>query len=446
MAKIDAPRFFTTRIRKGGSYHVWQPASRMITQGWKACPLVQPDGTRSPTSMAMTQAEWMNTVYDLIMAENQAGAQLALEAWSKGLSGASIGFNVSAAPFLAYDFPALTGQPMPKVQKQSFAALVAEYLKSPRFHQLRKRTALDYGNMLDDFLPLLANEPVRALRRKKLLKTYEALIKRHGKASANARMRVLSVCLSYALDLEWLDFNPLYKFRYLPTKGRIRVATEQEVEALIAAAMALPPSAKYTGPRYDAVGLIMAAALTGQRRGDLLQKMPRREFLAGRFGFENAKTESFINLEVIEELTTAGTTMLQVFEQLWGNLDTRFAELKLRNRKYWFRHMDETPLLWNLDTGLPLDGASAARLFARVRLEAAKLCPSVERLKLMDFRDYMVTSLFRAGCTDAEASAITGHSEASISLKRKHYVERHDPVIANNAMAKLKTHRTKGAA
>lgn len=437
MARIQAPRYFTSRKRQRGEVYVWQPPSAMGARGWKAIALNDLDGKPSPLAQAMAQAQWLNAIHDQVQSGHADVAQIIVDTWARRQSGTP--FNLTPCPFVRYPVPGLDGRKLPAVPAaRSFAALVADYQKSPGFDDIAPRTRQDYLRIMNDFLPVLGPEPVADLRRGRLQKLYQVLIRAHGKHSANARMRVLSVTLSHAVNLEWLDANPMTRFPLLSLEGRIVVPDALEIAALIRAAKTMPE-----GPRHDAVLLITAAADTGQRRGDLVESITLGDFLKGRVAFAQQKRGAFVNLPVMQEFMAAGEALIAALEPETGNLNTRFAELKLHARKHWFRHLADTPLIWSLKTRLPMDRYSATRLFARVRARASTAVPSVGRLRLSDFRDFMVTELLRAGCTDAEVAAITGHDEKSVGLKRKHYVDRHDPLITQNAIGKLEAWRSK---
>lgn len=436
MARIRiSEKFVTPRQRASGEYFVWQPPSRMKALGWKAQALLISDGTPASLPVALAQAGWLNAIYDALAEGRTDAARLLAAAWSEGREGASVGISSPACPFIIYKFPGLdTAAPPARAGKRSLAHLFDLYMQSPDYLNLRRSTRQQYRNAMDDFRKHIGAQHVPSFKRRKCRMLYETLIRRHkSQGSANARMRVLSVCLSYAQELEWIEFNPLTRFRFIPVDGRIRVPTELETAALLAAA-------RRKG-RIDGVLLIMAAALLGQRRGDLCEGLSLADFNSGRFALPQQKSGAFINIQILFELEQAGREAVSHFENLWGDLDRHFAAAKLKRHNCWYRHIKHTPLLWNLDSTLPLDRYSATRLFADIRTEAMADMPSVADIHLSDYRDYMVTELFRAGCSDPEAASITGHSEKSIAMKRKHYFDRHDPVVSNNAMTKLRNRR-----
>ena len=349
MAKLKAPRFLTTRARAKSEIYMWQPATRAKALGWKAVALNNKSGDASPYAMAIAQAAWLNAIYDAVNQTRLDAARMMVDAWAHGQSG--LGLNLLACPFIAYPVPGLSGAELPtKITPQSFAELSADYQKSHLFFKLRHRTQQDYANILADFQPLLGPERVDHIKRKRLSLIYTTLIKKHNLASANARMRVLSVCLSFGIELEWIEHNPMHRFHYTPTAGRIRFPSEIEFEALINAAHAMPE-----GPRLDAVALMLAASDTGQRRADLVEQISLKQFQQGRMAFAQAKTKAFINVPVLNAFMIAGEQLVQLLEQRFGSLEKRFVELKLKAFKPWFRNMAETPLLWDQERGWPLD-------------------------------------------------------------------------------------------
>lgn len=431
MARIESPRFMTPRKRKSGAiYWMWQPPSR---SGFKAVPLAGHDGAPADTATAFAQGQWMNAIYDQAIAGNHGVASMILSTWQARQSGKPLNLP-EPPPIIVYDWKGLTVQDaiIPHAAK-SLGALAASYQKSHYFLDCARRTRQDYASIITALVDLLGADAVTSLRRRRLQTLYDALLRKHGTHSANYRMRVLSVMLQYAVELEWLEANPLSRFPLRATQGRIRVATQEEMQALYRAAMLHMPE----GPRPDVATLIFAAVDTGQRRSDLLENLSIEQFRDGRMRFEQNKTGQFINIPVLDQFMTAGNVLLHVMEARLGDLHKAFKRLRVQRPNAWFRHITETPLIWNMDRNMPMDKTMASRLFRRVRAVAMRECPSLSTLKLMDMRDTLITELFRASCTDAEVASYSGHSETSIAMKRKHYVQRHDPYITQNATDKL---------
>lgn len=102
-------------------------------------------------------------------------------------------------------------------------------------------------------------------------------------------------------------------------------------------------------------------------------------------------------------------------------------------------------------TGEPYKLDNFRHVFAEVRACAAaiqagggmaKALPPIGDLKFRHLRHTAVLMLARAGCTEAEIAAITGHSLQTVSQILKHYLPR-DSVVAGNAISKLESYRSR---
>jgi integrase len=421
MATVKGERFMTARPRATGAVYLWQPSLQLRQLGFPAKALNLPDGTPSPFAVACAQARRLNAILDQLRAGEAEAATRLIALWHAE--------SLASAPPVDYRWPGGAETLAPR--RLSFAEAAELYLKSQFFLNLRDNTQRQYISYIADLKRMLGAEAVAALTRAPLRAAYERLIKAHGAASANYRMRVASCVLSHAVEMEWIAGNPLTRFNYLPVKGRIVVPSAAEHETLMQAC----------GARLDTRALIALAAFTGQRRGDLVV-LEIADYRAGQIFVEQSKRGRLVSIGVLPELAAALDPYLAELERRYGDIAKHFAAMKLQHGKTQrFRRLAAPPILWSFDTGLPIEPWRCSKDFAAVRDVAARQMPSVARLKLSDFRDFAMTDMFRAGLTDAEANAMVGHGDNTGALKRKHYVERFDPHIMRAGFAKWQAYR-----
>lgn len=97
--------------------------------------------------------------------------------------------------------------------KTTWDKLVESYLASPAFKSLGKGTRANYRRHLDDIRAKNGKLDVRNFRRKHAIATRDALQRTWSKA--NERIAVLSALCNHAVDLEWIERNPVVKIAKL---------------------------------------------------------------------------------------------------------------------------------------------------------------------------------------------------------------------------------------
>lgn len=99
-----------------------------------------------------------------------------------------------------------SGLVVPKI-KSTWDALIIRYLGSPAFRKLARSTQSDYRRHCDAIREKNGPKDVRRFRRKHALAARDALQATWSKA--NERVAVLSILCRFAVDLEWIDRNPV---------------------------------------------------------------------------------------------------------------------------------------------------------------------------------------------------------------------------------------------
>ena len=262
---------------------------------------------------------------------------------------------------------------------------------------LSARTVKDYkqkAHALRDFDPELWTSPVAALTPPILHGLHEQLWQTKGHHMANGMIAVLRLALSYGVQKGkgGLKFNPALRLAIETPEARLRVASFDEIKALIEAADRL---------NLPEIGdSIYLGLFTGQRQGDRLTLQDAGAD-AGRRIFRQAKTGSIVEVPDAPQLAV------------------RLASARERKQE---SQISAAEIVIRTTTGTRFDEHSYRKAFAAVRRDAVKTCPSLADFRDQDLRDTSVTWLARAGCTIPQIRSITGHSEKSIYSILKHYL------------------------
>jgi integrase len=275
---------------------------------------------------------------------------------------------------------------------------------------LSEATIKDYkmkARLLGVFDGELYTSPAAAVTRAIALDLHERLWEAKGLPMANGMLAVLRLAYSSALERrpDAGLINPCLRLKLPTPRPRVRVATPDEINALMQAADAEEP----------AIGdAILLALLTGQRQADVLA-LPERMLEQGRVNLQQAKTGARVGMKILTGIKTrlAAAKARRVEA---GRLPTTFVLDPRTGRRYQvdvFRHR-----------------------FADVRAVAAKLCPTAADFWFMDLRDTAITWLANAGATVPEIAAVSGHSANTVHSILKHYLEA-NASQADSAMDKL---------
>lgn len=322
----------------------------------------------------------------------------------------------------------------------SIEMLIEDWFKSPRFTGGQKvgrqevrayapNTIRDYRQKATAFRqhdPELYGASVNILDRKLVFALYESVWQKRGLATARGVIATLSAAITWGMkrqDAVKLTYNPARTLGMQTPPPRLRVASRQEIEALIAAA-------DHMG-RPEVADGIMLGLWTGQRQSDRLE-LDDRGLVQRRRLFRQNKTGA-----VVEILSVP-------------MLEARLAASALRRRK---AHKVDPRVILDEQTWTPFKRRWWAKIFQDVRdLAAAGLMkgeavsaaierqrsgadvelsgrewilqpvPSLADFRDQDLRDTAVTWMARGKSTIPQICAVTGHSAASAHSILKHYL------------------------
>lgn len=269
--------------------------------------------------------------------------------------------------------------------------------------------------------------PVAALDPIIIKALHGKVLQARGLAMANGMTRALSAALSWGRLHGWLPkvggqvmSNPASRLDLPGLPPRLRVATDAEIAALVAAADRVTA----WGVPMSAVGdAVLTGLFSGQREKDVLEFVPGEQ-TSERVDLVQSKTGARVSIPMAPRLAE------------------RIAAGRERRKTAGYRVVSPNVVI-NERTGLPYNGNTFQDHFAKVRRAAiagkgdeVPPCETLKTFTFADLRDTAVTWYARAGATVPEIAAITGHSLASIHSILKHYLAL-DGHLADNAVNKL---------
>lgn len=324
----------------------------------------------------------------------------------------------------------------PALADRSVKALLEEWLSSPDVAALRPSTIQNYETNAraicwQKATPRIAEPfaamPARAVQPANVKAFFEYL--ERTRSIAVARQAILTLSAAYcwsATSAAWQPMmaNPCLRLKLRRPKPRVLAATREEVRALVAAADRLG---------YLSIGdAIMLAVFSGQRRADVLS-------LTGRDIAGSVAKGDPVRLK--QQKT--GTTIAFF---AGGALSNRLIEAEARRRTRLGDNVvelaaSETPVIVDEKTGKPWTKGRFGRCFREVRDLATVECKSINRpdlgpIRFQDLRDTAISWLGKAGASNSEIAAISGHKLGSISQILAHYME-FDQNMAREANRKL---------
>ena len=188
----------------------------------------------------------------------------------------------------------LSGKEKPKrVISRNFAALIENYRKSPRYKNLKPRTALDYDKYLNFFCSIMSDANPASMKRKDVIRLRDSNADKPY--FANYSLRILRVLMEHCVDLGWRDANPAKGVPELKTEKKDREPWPQELLERYRAACPL-------GGRERLV--MELCVCTGQRIGDVLE-MRWSDIQDGAFVIKQNKTSKELWVPILPELRTA---------------------------------------------------------------------------------------------------------------------------------------------
>jgi len=325
---------------------------------------------------------------------------------------------VLSAQAINQDLASQAGQRRPSLPLKTAVTchdLFALYYASQDFLRLRPQTRHDYQGKARPFLEHFGDRAVAAVRKSHILGFWEQMHEQRGHAMANGILAVVRRVFTYAelRDLRAPNTNPCLQLKRPTVPPRVVVWTPVEIDVMVSLA---------DGIGVPSIGdAIIAGLHTGQRQGDLLAyTLP--EVGDGRARFRQSKRGAQVSVPLTEQL--AG----------------RIEEIRRRRRdeaRHALSLATVHQLIVNEATGRPYTRNSFNHVFRRVRAEACKKLPEMNKKQFLDIRDTAVTRLAIAGCSVPEIRAITGHTLTTIHKVLEHYLALDDR-MADAAIDKLR--------
>lgn len=264
----------------------------------------------------------------------------------------------------------LAGEAKPKrVTARNFGALIKSYHRSPRYKNLKPRTALDYDKYLNFFNSILSDANPASMKRKDVIRLRDSNAEKPY--FANYSLRVLRILMEHCVDLGWRETNPAKGVPELKTEKKER---EPWPKQLLEAYRANCP----LGTRERIVMELCVG--TGQRIGDVLE-MRWSDIQDGAVFVKQNKTSKELWVPILTELQAA--------------LDaaSRHSVFVLTNERGTNR--------WSYR------GASQAVRNVRERIGALNY-------DIHSWRYNAACELVEAGCSDDLVAAVTGQSPAMV--------------------------------
>ena len=259
----------------------------------------------------------------------------------------------------------------------SFGALVHDYLLSAEFKEKKDNTRAEYRRVLEALQQHHGHKPVALLKRRHVRKIRDERADTPG--AANTIVRMLKLVLNFAVDEEWIEFNPVARMKLLKV-GEWRDWTDVECQTF---------EDKWPQGTMQRRAYALAS-YTGQRKGDLVL-MSRAHRKAGTIRVRQCKTSEEVwipeHRELAAELDRGETGHLSLLTTSRGKA---FDPIYFGA---WFAEAID-------DAGLPDDC-----VLHGLRKTAAR--------KLAD-----------AGCSEEEIKSITGHTTSAMVSKYTKTVEK----------------------
>lgn len=274
----------------------------------------------------------------------------------------------------------LAGNQLPKrVVSRNFDALIRQYRKSPRYKNLKPRTALDYDKYLEFFVSIMADANPAKMQRKDVIRLRDSNADKVY--FANYSLRVLRVLMEHCVDLGWRETNPARGVPELKSEKKQRLPWPQEL--LDAYRAACPLNARERLLMELCVG-------TGQRIGDVLE-MRWSDIQNGAVFVKQNKTSKELWIPILSELQSALDA---------ASRHSVFVLTNERGTNCWSYR-----------------GASQAVLNVRKEIGALDF-------DIHSWRYNAACELLEAGCDDDLIAAVTGQSPAMVSHYTKQVRQR----------------------
>lgn len=293
--------------------------------------------------------------------------------------------------------------------------------------------------------------PVAALDPTVLKAVHGKILSERGLAMANATMRALSAALVWGRLHNWLPKvngqvvgNPASKLDMPSEEPRLRVASDKEIVALVAASDCLLLNGKPMSAIGDAV---LTGLFSGQRRKDVLEFV-LGEVNTNRIELLQSKTGARVSIpmapRLIERIAAGKERRTRAnYRVVLGNIVINEGTGRSYTGNTFWEHFDmvRAAAVEGIADDVATAKARAAHAASFRNDEPPTVwkvapCASLATFTFPDLRDTAVTWYARAGCTIPEIASITGHSLKTIYDILKHYLAL-DAHLADNAVKKL---------
>lgn len=300
-----------------------------------------------------------------------------------------------------------TPERTPSSASRTVAALIENYKGSRHFTGLAEGSKPGYRGNLNIIEQKWGHFPVREFDKPTVSTWYEANLDERGTTAAIALHRMLSILFNHAERLGWRpeNSNPCTKVGAIVPKGRDRVASWAETDALIAAADELG---------LHAAGLAISLAVyQGQRQADIL-KMPLGGISEQRLIDPTTQAEFTSCVWTLTRQKRGTDGAMLIHPECLAPLQAQTARL----------NDDATHLILDEATGKPYDMYLFGKRFRAIRDHAAQSVPSLNKPTLQ-FRDLRRTFGNRAragGASKSDVGDVLGNSAATNTQLQQIYM------------------------
>lgn len=402
----DAPKIPHVAWRRGRPR--FEPSKTLRAQGYQGRDLKNADDT------------WMS-------------AGQALD-WSRAFAHELKAVRRAAAPRMKVATP----QPRPVTPPPPaypLKRLFADWLhteKNPDLRDLRPKTIYEYSlkqKVLETHVSEVWIAEAAALTKPICKGIYTTLRNKVGLAQAVGTMRVLGIALQWAMDsgaLADMLVNPAHKLKMRKPDPRVRFATPDEIQHLVATADKMG--------RPEVGDMIILGVWSGQRQADRLE-FDLTARVDGRIIVRQNKTAVIVSLKEAPELTARIEAASKRRAIALGNLDSVVDIEEARQRRSRLNKVMQR-LILDERHWAPFQKRHYNTIYTDVRAAAAVTLKSIADLNDQDLRDTAVTWLAMAGATIPEICSITGHTFGSANEILKHYLALH-PEMADSGLSKM---------
>lgn len=291
--------------------------------------------------------------------------------------------------------------PKPQHQGRTITDLILDYRQSLAFMRKPASTRRVYGSDLKAIAEKWGPQPVLLFTKPALATWHEALVKARGETRARAILRMMSVLMGHAELRGWRaeNTNPCTGLNLLTPIERSRTASWAEFDALVA-------SARRMRLRSVRVALHLAV-MAGQRQYDILRTAPDDFYTLRVEGmdrplwvwtFQQSKRGKVVEVPVHPMAVPA--LRLQLMRSPDG----------------------PGTLIWDEVTGKAFTPNRFSQVWAKVRADAAKTCPSVATLQWRDLRRTFGNMSRAGGSSDADTADVLGNTADKNPKLRRTYM------------------------